>query len=189
LVSPIPEKEKPMKGFAVALLVLASLAGSACGSSGHGSVARTPTPIVTTRYTAILTQLNHSGVSGQVDFQLGGNILVVIVNVKGLVPNQKHFQHIHGDGASSCPSVSEANSSVSLSEALTTIGPLAFDMQPYPVTDSQGRLNVEQTFTLASDELASITPMTGHVMVFHGAMNHGVYDRFLPAACGDIQAV
>jgi hypothetical protein len=62
-------------------------------------------------------------------------------------------------------------------------------MQPYPLTDSQGRLNIEQTFTLAPDELANITPMTGHVMVFHGARSHGVYDRFLPAACGGIQAV
>ena len=77
---------------------------------------------------------------------------------------------------------------MTLSEAQTNIGPLAFDLQPYPLTDAQGRLNLTQTFTLDPDELASITPLTGHVMVLHGAFNQGKYDRFLPAACGPIQA-
>jgi len=35
---------------------------------------------------------------------------------------------------------------------------------------------------------SSITPLTGHVMVLHGAFNQGQYDQFLPAACGPIQA-
>ena len=35
---------------------------------------------------------------------------------------------------------------------------------------------------------SSIAPLTGHVMVLHGAFNQGQYDRFLPAACGPIQA-
>jgi hypothetical protein len=71
---------------------------------------------------------------------------------------------------------------------MTNIGPLAFDLQPYPLTDALGRLNLTQTFMLEPDELASITPLTGHVMVLHGAYSHGQYDRFLPAACGAIQA-
>ena len=176
-----------MKCFTALVVLLSSLACGACGASSLMHTAPTSTPMVTRMYTTTLTQLNHSGVSGTVNFQLTGNILVVRINVKGLVPNQKHFQHIHGDGASSCPTSAEASGSVTLSEALTNIGPLAFDLQPYPVTNSQGRLDLEQTFTLAPDELANITPMTGHVMVFHGAMNDGVYDRFLPASCGDIQ--
>ena len=77
---------------------------------------------------------------------------------------------------------------MTLSEAQTNIGLLAFDLQPYPLTDAQGRLNLTQTFTLDPDELASITPLTDHVMVLHGAFNQGQYDRFLPAACGAIQA-
>jgi hypothetical protein len=176
-----------MMRFAVASLFLAAVLCSACGNAAVSSKALTPTRIVTTRYTAILEQLNHSGVSGQVDFHLTGNLLSVKIIVKSLVPNQEHFQHIHGDGASTCPTADEANGSVTLSEALADVGPLAFDMQPYPVTDSQGRLDIQQTFTLAPDELANLTPMTGHVMVLHGAMNQGIYDRFLPAACGDIQ--
>ena len=181
-----------MKRLIVVLLVLLPLAGSACGGAAAPGTARTPTPTVaqvpTSHYTASLSALNSSGVSGTVDFQVTGNVLIVKMKVTGLVPNQKHFQHIHGDGTATCPTATDAKSGVTLSEALTNIGPLAFDLQPYPLTDAQGRLNLTQTFTLDPDELASITPLTGHVLVLHGAFNHGQYDRFLPAACGPIQA-
>jgi hypothetical protein len=179
-----------MKRLIVALLVLLSLAGSACGSTGAPGTVPTPTVtrVLTRHYTASLSALNSSGVSGTVDFQVTGNVLVVKMNVTGLVPNQKHFQHIHGNGTATCPTANDANGGVTLSEAMTNIGPLAFDLQPYPLTDAQGRLNLTQTFTLDPDELASVTPLTGHVMVLHGALNHGQYDRFLPAACGPIQA-
>jgi hypothetical protein len=169
----------------IALVLLSALACNACGSANLERATR----MATKHYIARLSQLNHSGVSGTVDFQLTGNILVVTMNVTGLVPNQEHFQHVHGDGTSSCPSAAEASADVTLSEALTNIGPLAFDLQPYLATDSQGRLDGKQTFTLEPEEMANIIPMTGHVMVLHGAINsQGVYDRFLPAACGDIES-
>lgn len=177
-----------MPRFIFALVLLPALVCSACGSAGLDRATPSQTRTVTRHYTARLSQLNHSGVSGTVDFQLTGNVLVVIMSVTGLVPNQEHFQHIHGDGTSSCPSAAEANGDVTLSEALTNIGPLAFDLQPYPVTDGQGRLDGKQTYILEPEELAGITPMIGHVMVLHGAINsQRVYDRFLPAACGDIE--
>ena len=177
-----------MKRLIVVLLVVLSLAGSACGSAGAPGTAPTVTQVLTSHYTASLSALNSSGVSGTVGFQVTGNVLVVKMNVTGLVPNQKHFQHIHGNGTATCPTATDAKGGVTLSEALTNIGPLAFDLQPYPLTDAQGRLNLTQTFTLDPDELASITPLTGHVMVLHGTFNQGKYDRFLPAACGRIQA-
>jgi hypothetical protein len=172
-----------MKRLIVVLLVLLSLAWSACGSAGAPGTAPTPTvtQVLTSHYTASLSALNSSGVSGTVGF-------VVKMNVTGLVPNQKHFQHIHGNGTATCPTATEAKGGVTLSEALTNIGPLAFDLQPYPLTGAQGRLNLTQTFTLDPDELASITPLTGYVIVLHGAFNQGQYDRFLPAACGPVQA-
>src|SRR5579864_1991444 len=178
-----------MKRLLVVLLVLLSLAGSAWGGASAPGTAPTSPPkvtqVLTSHYTASLSALNSSGVSGTVDFQVTGNVLVVKMKVSGLVPNQKHFQHIHGDGTATCPT---AGAGVTLSEAQTNIGPLAFDLQPYPLTGAQGRLDLTQTFTLDPDELASITPLTGHVIVLHGAFNHGQYDRFLPAACGPIQA-
>jgi len=181
-----------MKRLIVVLLVVLSVAGSACGGASSTRTGSTPTPpvtqVLTSHYTARLSALNSSGVSGTVDFRVTGNVLVVKMQVSGLVPNQKHFQHIHGNGSSTCPTASDAKAGVTLSEALTSIGPLAFDLQPYPLTDAQGRLNLTQTFTLDPDELVAITPLTGHVMVLHGAFNQGQYDRFLPAACGPIQA-
>ncbi len=179
-----------MKRLLVVLLVLLSLAGSTCGSASAPRTGSTPTVTrtQTSHYTARLSALNSSGVSGTVGFQVTGNVLVVKMNVTGLVPNQKHFQHIHGNGTATCPTATDAKGGVTLSEALTNIGPLAFDLQPYPLTDAQGRLNVTQNFTLYPDELATITPLTGNVMVLHGAFNQGQYDRFLPAACGPIQA-
>jgi hypothetical protein len=142
--------------------------------------------VLTSHYTARLSALNSSGVTGTVDFQVTGDDLVVKTKVTGLVPNQKHFQHVHGDGTATCPTPTDTKEGVTLSEAMTNIGPLAFDLQPYPLTDAQGRLYLTQTFTLDPVELASITPLSGHVIVFHGANNHGQYDRFLPAACGPI---
>jgi hypothetical protein len=179
-----------MKRLIVVLLVLLSLVGSACGSAGAPSTAPTPTvtQVLTSRYTASLNALNSTGVAGTVDFQVIGKVLVVKMKVAGLVPNQKHFQHIHGNGTATCPTATDAKGGVTLSEDLTNIGPLAFDLQPYPMTGAQGRLNLTQTFTLDPDELASIIPLTGHVIVLHGAFNQGQYDRFLPAACGRIQA-
>ena len=177
-----------MKRLIVVLLVVLSLAGSACGSAGAPGTASTVTQALTSRYTASLSALNSSGVSGTVDFQVTGKVLVVKMKVTGLVPNQKHFQHIHGNGTATCPTATDAKGGVTLSEALTNIGPLAFDLQPYPLTDAKGRLNLTRTFTLDPDELASITPLTGHVIVLHGAFNQGRYDRFLPAACGPVQA-
>ena len=178
-----------MKRLIVVLLVVLSVAGSACGGASAPRTGSTPTPpvtqVLTSHYTARLSALNSSGT---VDFRVTGNVLVVKMQVTGLVPNQKHFQHIHGNGTATCPTATDAKGGVTLSEALTNIGPLAFDLQPYPLTGAQGRLNLTQTFTLDPDELASITPLTGHVMVLHGAFNQGQYDRFLPAACGPIQA-
>jgi len=43
-----------------------------------------------------------------VDFQVTGNVLVVKMKVTGLVPNQKHFQHIHGNGTATCPTATDA---------------------------------------------------------------------------------
>ncbi len=101
-----------MKHLIVVLLVVLSLAGSACGSAGAPGTAPTSTPtvaqVLTSHYTASLSALNSSGVSGTVDFQVTGNVLVVKMKVTGLVPNQKHFQHIHGNGTATCPTATDA---------------------------------------------------------------------------------
>src|SRR5438128_759165 len=103
-----------MKRLIVVLLVLLSLAGSACGSAGAPGTAPTltVTQVLTSHYTASLSALNSSGVSGTVGFQVTGNVLVVKMNVTGLVPNQKHFQHIHGNGTATCPTATGGRDSL-----------------------------------------------------------------------------
>ena len=177
-----------MKRDLVALVALLPFWLSACGGTASTAPAPTVTKIPTAHYTAILGALNGSGVSGTADFQLTGNVLVAAMKVAELVPNQKHFQHIHGGvgGNAICPAA-DANGGVTLTEALAKIGNIAFDLQPYPVADGQGAVNESQTFTLDPDEVAKITPMTGLVLVLHGGMSQGgVYDRFLLVACGPI---
>jgi hypothetical protein len=100
-----------MKRLIVVLLVLLSLACSACGSTSAPGTTPTPTMtrVLASHYTARLSALNSSGVSGTVDFQVTGNVLVVKMKVTGLVPNQKHFQHIHGNGTATCPTAADAN--------------------------------------------------------------------------------
>jgi hypothetical protein len=181
-----------MKRALFALLALVIFTLCACGESASKAPAPTATRLPTAHYTAILSALNGSGVSGTADFQLTSNGLVAVIQATGLVPNQKHFQHLHGgvSGNATCPTAADAhaNGGVTLTEALAKIGNIAFDLQPYPVADGQGAVNESQTFILDPNEVANITPMTGLVLVLHGGMNQRVYDRFLLVACGPVVA-
>src|SRR5436309_10907506 len=120
-------KEETMKGFVYSFLTLLVFLLSACGSSNIASVppapSSRPSPTQTTEhYMAKLSALNGSGVSGTVDLQLTGYTLVVILDGRGLEPNQIHFQHIHGDHytISTCPTAADANASgiITLDKAL-----------------------------------------------------------------------
>jgi hypothetical protein len=127
-----------------------------------------------------------------VELEVSGTTLAVQIGVTGLVPNQRHFQHIHGapDAPASCPTSVDANTSgtITLTEALLRLGPVAFDLQPYPFPDATGSLHWSQTYTMTPDEVSATSPWTGRVVVFHGMTINGVYDRLLPAACGQIQS-
>jgi hypothetical protein len=182
LLSPLPTMAL------VAGLLLLHLAG--CGSA---SVSATRSPAASTqRYVARVSPLNRSGVSGMVDVRVSGTTLVVQIDVTGLVPSQRHFQHIHGAPANpaTCPTSADANASgtITLTEALLRLGPVAFDLQPYPFPDASGALHWSQTYTMTPDEVSATSPWTERVVVFHGMITNGAYDRLLPAACGQIQA-
>lgn len=174
------------------LLVVLTLLLASCGT-GSTTSSDSPSPTATHRYIARVTPLNGSGVSGVVMLQVSGTTLMVQINVTGLVPNQRHFQHIHGapDTPATCPTPADADTSgaITLTEALLRIGPVAFDIQPYPLPDATGAVLWSRTFTMEPDEVRATTPLTQRVVVFHGMMSQGVYDRLLPAACGPIQAV
>jgi hypothetical protein len=190
--SPVCSRRSVASVFPVAalLVVLAPLLMS-CRTGGEAS-SGSPSPAATSHYIARVTPLNGSGVSGTVMLQVSVTTLAVRIDVTGLTPNQRHFQHIHGapDTPATCPTPTDANPSgtITLTEALLRIGPVAFDIQPYPLPDATGAVHWSQTFTMDPDEVRATTPWTQRVVVFHGMTSHGVYDRLLPAACGPIQA-
>ena len=183
-----------MKRSLSPLLVLLALLLSACGSSSLTAVpsTSTPTPLITSHYTAKLSELNATHVSGTAEFKLTGNVLVITINATGLQSDKEHYLHIHGtsDTSVACPTAADADASghISIEKALTIIGPIAFDLQPYPQPDAHGAVSWTQIFHLEPYQLSDISPLTHHVIVLHGMTYQGVYDRALTVACGPIQA-
>ena len=177
----------PLLSILALLVVMAQGCGSSAGIAGP---ATTPTR-GTERYVARITALNRSGVSGAVDLQVTGATLTVAIDITGLEPDRRHFQHVHGEPGvpATCPTATDANANgvITLTEATTRIGPLAFDIQPYPQPDEHGALRWSRTFTLDSEEMRKTAPWTEHVVVFHGMTLNGAYDQLLPVACGPIQ--
>jgi len=186
-----------MKRFHCPLLVLLVLLVSACGSASPSAVPSTPTSLptptqpTTSHYTAKLSALNATHVSGAADFKLTGNVLVITINATGLQPDKEHYLHIHGtaDTSVTCPTLADADASghITIEKALTIIGPIALDLQPYPQPDAHGAISWSRIFHLAPYQLSDITPLIHHVIVLHGMTYQGVYDRALTVACGPIQ--
>lgn len=183
-----------MKRFLCSLLIVLAFALSACGSPNLAAVAPTATPtrVTTSHYTAKLSALNATHVSGMADFRLTGTVLIVTITAAGLEPGKEHYLHIHGaaDTPVTCPTTADADASghITIEKALTIIGPIALDLQPYPQPDAQGNVSWSQTFHLEGYNLSDILPLTHHVIVLHGMTYQGVYDRALTVACGPIEA-
>src|SRR5262249_26351339 len=152
-----------------------------------------PTLVPTLRYAVALSPLNASGVSGTVRLELTGDVLVVTTHVNGLAPNQTHYEHIHGNPGSavSCPTAASADASgiVSVAQGLAVVGPIAFDLQPYPQVTGTHPVDWSQRYSLSPFDLSHLTSLTKDVVVLHGLTYHGVYDRAMFVACGSIQAI
>jgi hypothetical protein len=188
-------EEYVMKRSLNPLLILLALIASACGSSSSSARTPTPTPtlLATSHYVARLSALNTTHVSGTADFKLTGNVLVITINATGLQPDKEHYLHIHGAAGTTvtCPTLADADASghITIEKALTIIGPIALDLQPYPQPDAHGAISWSQIFHLEPHQLSDILPLTQHVIVLHGMTYQGLYDRALTVACGPIEAV
>jgi hypothetical protein len=175
-----------------ACLALA-LAVSGCGSSPASSNATAPTPTPpTSHYTATLSSLNSSGVTGTVEMALSGDEMDVTISLAGLTPNQPHMQHIHGAHGTlaTCPTPASANADgiITLAAGTPAYGPVALPFEPTPTADASGKITWSRTLRLLPDDIYNIKTLTDHVVLIHGMSYKGVYDQTLPVACGPIKA-
>jgi hypothetical protein len=115
-------------------------------------------------------------------------VLVVTIHATGLEPDREHYQHIHGNpgGAVICPVA--AGGVISVNQGLEQVGPVALDLQPYAQIGASRAEDWSQSYTLGSDQMYFLTPLTGHVLVLHGMTTAGAYNRATFVACGGIRA-
>jgi hypothetical protein len=143
-------------------------------------------------YTADLSALNNSGVSGTAELVLEGNELTVTINATGLVPDMVHPQHIHGfkedNRNAKCPPASadeDGDGLVELGEGLPFYGPVLLALDPFP-TAPDGEISFVETYNVGDLEFP-VTPLQNRVIVLHGKNVEGEYVATLPVACGQIQ--
>lgn len=153
-------------------------------------------------YTADLSALNNSGVSGTAELTLMGNELTVMITAYGL-EDGPHPQHIHGftdsNKNSKCPPASaddDGDGFVEIGEGLPFYGAPQLFLEPFPETDD-GTIMFENTYTLSNDQV--LTPLQNNTIVLHGMtaeltqiVNDEIevvsgYIATLPVACGQIQ--
>jgi len=184
--------------FLIALLATAGLL-TGCDQSGMDG----PEP---TTYTAPLTALNNSGVSGQATVTVEGNQLTVNVDAQG-TEEPVHAQHIHGfeSNASACPTAAADTSGdgrISVGEGAPSYGGILVpldgsldnaeglgDLETFPTGGSDGAYSYEQTIATANlavnDDMSFEDLRLGnHAIVVHGRTVEGEYAPKLPVACG-----
>lgn len=204
-------KAIPSKLFSIltVLVALATLAACAPDDTALEPLAHTGAdPLV---YTANLTSLNNSGVSGTATLTLEqlrgkGQSLTVHIEASGLEAGKLHPQHIHGfDDAKQnavCPTKANADdiaglpeeatnpdAFVALEEGAPLYGPVLLALQPFP-TAPGGTIDFTQTYSgSALKALQPIrTTLTNRHIVLHGlTVDSGTYVATLPVACGQIE--
>lgn len=135
-----------------------------------------------------LTELNSSGVHGQVTIVDQGDRLRVNLNTHGLEAND-HLEHLHGFGdgsTASCPDMSLAGPDgiLSFADGLPAYGPPVITLG-HDHTDG-ATLAYSRTFdqTMAGEPVSSLGAIRQYVVVVHGmTLPDGSYDMTLPVAC------
>lgn len=158
-------------------------------------------------YTAPLTALNNSGVSGEATVTVEDNQLTATVDAQGTEANNVHAQHIHGfaSQASSCPTA-EADTSgdghISVGEGAPEYGGILVpldgsldeaeglgDPETFPTGNGSYSYNRSiMTGSLAVNDDKSFNDLTlgNHAIVVHGQTVDGEYVVTRPVACGTL---
>ena len=171
---------------------------------------------------ANLTQLNDSGASATATVTLDGEEMTVEIDGKGFTPGEApHAQHIHGviGESATCPTEAQdadGDGIVTTSEGAATYGPIlvsltsegemtpddALAVDRMPVSDANGTLSYERTFTVDAEVAKNIDSLhiVSHGVDFDGS---GAYDGDRksdldetlpaeatdPAVCGELVAM
>ncbi len=164
------------KVFAVGLLSMGlAVAPAGAALADHDSGIAT--------YEARLTQLNRSGVSGNVYAKVVGDQATVRLVTEGASENLPHAQHFHIGGNSRCPDPSadtDGDGFISSVEGLPSYGPVKVSLTEtgdssassglaldrFPVASSNGTVTYERTFTLPDGVTAA--DVANGVVVQHG---------------------
>lgn len=180
---------RTLKMIAVALAALLTVAVAPVGAA-HKERG-------TTYYTAQLAPLNGSGVTGEVEIQVQGNRLDVMMVVRGVEPGQIHPQHIHGfDGNeqdATCPPPSAAGDDglISIAEGEPFYGPVQLALDPFP-TPQDGTYVFHETFKITNADkdftVQDARDLVDEEIVIHGMTVDGEYWATLPVACGALVA-
>ena len=166
-----------------ALLVAPVLALAALSFSGGAAMAADGD---TTTYEANLGAINGSNATGSLWISLTGNEATITENVSGLAAKfgedaYPHVQHIHIDGAGTCPSpAADTNGDgvISTTEGGPSYGKIGTTLSTSGDTSDKAALdlavagmgasyNYERTFTMNDATIASLKAGTG-VVVVHG---------------------
>ena len=170
-----------MKKLFLLILVVGLMLGVATTAYAHRGVHH---------YTARLSTLNNSGVSGWANLTLDGDQLTVSIHATGLEANMPHAQHIHGSmdnkGNATCPTAAadtNGDGVVDIGEGLPFYGPVLLPLTPFSNTPD-GTLNFSQTYTI---NVKDLKPRQTRAIVLHGLTVNGTYIGSLPVACGQIR--
>ena len=137
-------------------------------------------------FNAVLKELNNSGVSGSVVFDVDevNSLLNVSARISGLTPSMAHVNHIHGrfndDGTARNSEVptpdadTDGDGFVEVLEGLPAYGDILLSLEPAlagmdanpsmvhsgPVSDAEGNLSYDLSFDLSDDSIF-FSPVSG----------------------------
>ena len=155
----------------------------------------------------------HSSVTGTATLDVTGTQAHVVLHLRGLSPNLPHAMHIHGllAAKNECPApAADTNGDglISLEEGAPFYGPIdvsftttgdtsaasGLALERFPVSDGNGQLNYDRTFTIPQNVIDRLGAL--HIVV-HGLALDGnstgpvggydsLFEAVLPVACGGI---
>jgi hypothetical protein len=174
----------------------------------------------TTHYQAGLSPIHHnpladghSSATGTASLDATGTQVHVVLHLRGLSPNLPHAMHIHGILAAQneCPPKTADTSGdglISLEEGAPFYGPIdtsfttsgdtspasGLALERFPVSDANGDLDYDRTFTIPQNVIDSLGSL--HIVV-HGLDRDGdatgpvggydtLFEAVLPVACGSL---